>query len=60
MTAKEKALWEEAVRVLRQNAVTIEAPAAERVQEVRLVGRLYRRGEGVERSLMRMGERPYN
>jgi hypothetical protein len=56
MTAKEKALWEEAVRVLGQNAVTVEAPSAKRVPEVGLVGRLYRRGEGIERSLKRTGE----
>ena len=60
MTAKEKALWEEAVRVLRQNAVTIEAPATERVHEVGFVGKLSRRGEGIERSLKRMGKRIYN
>jgi hypothetical protein len=29
MTSKEKKLWEQAIRVLRQNSVTVRAPAAE-------------------------------
>ena len=29
MTSKEKKLWEQAIRILRQNSVTVRAPAAE-------------------------------
>jgi hypothetical protein len=42
MTAKERTLWEQAVRVLRQNIVTTKAPAARRVP-VELVHGLHRR-----------------
>ncbi len=28
MTSKEKKLWEQAIRILRQNSVTVRAPAA--------------------------------
>jgi hypothetical protein len=28
MTSKERKLWEQAIRVLRQNSVTVSAPAA--------------------------------
>jgi len=29
MSSKEKKLWEQAIRVLKQNSVTVSAPAAE-------------------------------
>jgi hypothetical protein len=39
MTAKEKALWEQAVRVLRQNSVTTKASAAGQMPPVGVRGR---------------------
>jgi len=51
MTAEEKALWEQAVRVLRQNTVTTNSPAAGRVPAAEAGGRVASRREGAERSL---------
>lgn len=45
MTAKERTLWEQAVRVLRQNTVTTKAPAARRAP-AGLVHGLHRRERG--------------
>jgi hypothetical protein len=45
MTAKERTLWEQAVRVLRQNTVTTKTPAARRAP-AGLVHGLHRRERG--------------
>lgn len=46
MTSKERKLWEQAVRVLKQNSVAVKVPAEERVRSLSHIKRVVEQSRG--------------